>query len=53
MHSSKVISCANYDMGNIIGVNNYNPMFDMCMYDVMFPYGYLQRYEANFIAENM
>ena len=53
MHLDKVISCANYNTGNVIGVRNSNPIPYNCVYDVMLPYGSLQHYAAKIITENM
>ena len=39
-------------MGNMIGVRNFNPILDTRVYDVMLPYGYLQKYAANVISNN-
>ena len=52
MHLAKVISCAKYNTGNVIGVRNSNPIPYNCVYDVMLPYGYLQKYAANVISNN-
>ena len=51
MCSSKVISCAKDDTGNVINVKNYNSILDARMYNVIFLYLYLQQYAANVISE--
>ena len=51
MCSDKVISPEKDDMVNLIGVSNYNPILDTCVYNVMFLYEYLKPYAANVITK--
>ena len=39
--------------GNPIGKANFNPLLDICLYEVEFPDGDLQEYAANVIAESV
>ena len=48
--SYKVISHAKGDTGNEIGFNNSNPIFDTCVYKVIFTNILLQGYAAKVIS---
>ena len=38
---------------NIIGYHHSNPFLDTCIYEFQFHYGYISKYAANLIAENL
>ena len=40
-------------MGNVISVKTPNPILDNIVYNVMYPYVYLQKYKSNIISEKM
>ena len=51
MKSAKVIGINNDRDRNPVGTYNSNLIFNTRVYDVVFPYGAIQKYSANFIAE--
>ena len=53
MRSDKVISRSKDDMGDVIVVNNSNPVLDTRVCGVIFTDESLHQYSANVISENM
>ena len=53
MQAAKVISSARDSKGVPIGSYNVNPALNTKVYDVQFPYGSIQQYAANIMAENL